>query len=530
MKSDLLLAVTQLAAERSLPPNIVVGAVQDALTAAYKRDELAGGEDVVVELDPETGDVTVHTVRNVVEEIEDPNSEWSLEEARTHDPNAQLGDQIRTGLIESNPGRIAAQTAKQLVMQRLRDAERELVFDEYVGKEGEVVTATVQRIDPRFITLDLGRAEAIMPPTEQVQRERYRLGMRLKVYISEVRRSVRGPEIVGSRTHIELLRKLFETEVPEIFNGVVEIKSIAREPGARSKVAVFSNQEGVDPVGACVGLRGIRIQNVVNELMGEKIDVVEYSEDPIQFISSSLSPAQVDKVTLNEEENSAAVVVPDRQLSLAIGREGQNARLAAKLTNWHIDIKSSLDEAPVPVAEPEEDAAASEEVGVAEAVDAVATKTVDVPEAADVDVAAEATAEETTAVEESDVPSAVEKAAEIIDESAASDTSAEEELALLALEEEIRALEEQEKADQERAEKELAAAAATVNSGDIWQVGGDDADDGGGLRFAEDIVGYRDMSSGRRNRRGRGGNNLSPKARRAQAKKAAPSATPDSKS
>ena len=214
MKSDLLLAVTQLAAERSLPPNIVVGAVQDALTAAYKRDEVAGGEDVVVELDPETGDVTVHTVRNVVEEIEDPESEWTLEEARTHDPNAQLGDQIRTGMIESNPGRIAAQTAKQLVMQRLRDAERELVFDEYVGKEGEVVTATVQRLDPRFITLDLGRAEAIMPPTEQVQRERYRPGMRLKVYISEVRRSVRGPEIVGSRTHIELLRKLFEKEVP----------------------------------------------------------------------------------------------------------------------------------------------------------------------------------------------------------------------------------------------------------------------------------------------------------------------------
>jgi N utilization substance protein A len=536
VKSDLLLAVTQLAAERSLPPNIVVSAVQDALTAAYKRDEVAGGEDIVVELDPETGEVTVHTVRNVVEEVEDPGSQWTLEEARTHDPNAQVGDQIRTGLIESNPGRIAAQTAKQLVMQRLRNAERELVFDEYVGKEGEVVTATVQRIDPRFITLDLGRAEAIMPPSEQVQRERYRPGMRLKVYISEVRRSVRGPEIIGSRTHIELLRKLFETEVPEIFNGVVEIKSIAREPGARSKVAVFSNQEGVDPVGACVGLRGIRIQNVVNELMGEKIDVVEYSEDPVQFISSSLSPAQVDKVTLNHEENSAEVIVPDRQLSLAIGREGQNARLAAKLTNWHIDIKSSLEEAPVTVEKPEvaaeavEEAVSTEEAAVAEAVDAVATEAVEVSEAADTDVAAEAPAEETVAVEESDVPSAVEKAAEIIDESAASDTSAEEELALLALEEEIKALEAQEKADAERAEQELAAAVAAVNSDDIWQVGDSESDHGGGLRFAEDIVGYRDMSSGRRSRRGRGGNNLSPKARRAQAKKAASSSTPDNKS
>ena len=245
-------------------------------------------------------------------------------------------------------------------MQRLRDAERELVYDEYVGKEGEVVTATVQRMDPRFITLDLGRAEAVMPPTEQVQRERYRPGMRLKSYISEVRRTVRGPEIIASRTHIELLRRLFETEVPEIFNGVVEIKAIAREPGARSKVAVSSNQEGVDPVGACVGLRGIRIQNVVNELMGEKIDVVEWSDNPAVLISSSLSPAQVDKVILNTDEQTATVIVPDRQLSLAIGREGQNARLAAKLTGWSIDIKSTLDGAPTATTEvkPETEAGA----------------------------------------------------------------------------------------------------------------------------------------------------------------------------
>jgi len=538
MKSDLLLAVTQLAAERSLPPNIVVSAVQDALTAAYKRDEIAGGQDVIVELDQETGDVTVHTVRNVVEEVEEPESEWTLEEARTHEPTAQLGDQIRTGMIESNPGRIAAQTAKQLVMQRLRDAERELVFDEYVGKEGEVVTATVQRIDPRFITLDLGRAEAIMPPTEQIQRERYRPGMRLKVYISEVRRSVRGPEIVGSRTHTELLRKLFETEVPEIFNGVVEIKSIAREPGARSKVAVSSNQEGVDPVGACVGLRGIRIQNIVNELMGEKIDVVEFNEDPIQFISSSLSPAQVDKVTLNEAENSAAVIVPDRQLSLAIGREGQNARLAAKLTNWHIDIKSSLDEAPVTEEVPKVAAEATADAPVVEGeaaeavvVDAVATDAVETPETAEGEaIAAESPAEVTGESDVAEAPSAVEIAAEIIDESAASGTSAEEELALMALEEEIKALEAQEKADAERAEQELAAAAAAVESEDIWQVGGADGEGGGGLRFAEDIVGYRDMSSSRRSRRGRGGANLSPKARRAQAKKTSPSPTPDNKS
>ena len=540
MKSDLLLAVTQLAAERNLPASVVVSAVQDALTMAYKRDPISGGEDVLVSLDAETGDVTIHTVRNVVEEVEDPEAEWTLEEAQKVDANAQIGDQIKTGLIEENPGRIAAQTAKQLVMQRLRDAERELVYDEYVGKEGEVVTATVQRMDPRFITLDLGRAEAVMPPTEQVQRERYRPGMRLKIYISEVRRTVRGPEIVASRTHIELLRRLFETEVPEIFNGVVEIKAIAREPGARSKVAVSSNQEGVDPVGACVGLRGIRIQNVVNELMGEKIDVVEWSDNPAVLISSSLSPAQVDKVILNADEQNATVIVPDRQLSLAIGREGQNARLAAKLTGWSIDIKSTLDGAPTaatvdkPGGEAVAEAADAEEAAIAaEAEPAVPAET---REEARADIAAEAeiadapetpeskTADESEVAEDGAVSEAVARAEEIVEaaaEKSADAVSAEEELALAALEEELRALEAQEKAEQERREAELAASAASVDSEEIWQVGGGggSSDSGGGLRFAEDILEYRDMSSGRRSRRGRGGNNLSPKARRAAARK-----------
>ena len=540
MKSDLLLAVTQLAAERNLPASVVVSAVQDALTMAYKRDPISGGEDVLVSLDAETGDVTIHTVRNVVEEVEDPESEWTLEEAQKVDANAQIGDQIKTGLIEENPGRIAAQTAKQLVMQRLRDAERELVYDEYVGKEGEVVTATVQRMDPRFITLDLGRAEAVMPPTEQVQRERYRPGMRLKIYISEVRRTVRGPEIVASRTHIELLRRLFETEVPEIFNGVVEIKAIAREPGARSKVAVSSNQEGVDPVGACVGLRGIRIQNVVNELMGEKIDVVEWSDNPAVLISSSLSPAQVDKVILDADAQNATVIVPDRQLSLAIGREGQNARLAAKLTGWSIDIKSTLDGAPTaatvdkPGGEAVAEAADAEEAAIAaEAEPAVPEET---REEARADIAAEAEiadapeTSESKAADESEVAKddaaseAVARAEEIVEaaaEKSADAVSAEEELALAALEEELRALEAQEKAEQERREAELAASAASVDSEEIWQVGGGggSSDSGGGLRFAEDILEYRDMSSGRRSRRGRGGNNLSPKARRAAARK-----------
>ena len=540
MKSDLLLAVTQLAAERNLPASVVVSAVQDALTMAYKRDPISGGEDVLVSLDAETGDVTIHTVRNVVEEVEDPEAEWTLEEAQKVDANAQIGDQIKTGVIEENPGRIAAQTAKQLVMQRLRDAERELVYDEYVGKEGEVVTATVQRMDPRFITLDLGRAEAVMPPTEQVQRERSRPGMRLKIYISEVRRTVRGPEIVASRTHVELLRRLFETEVPEIFNGVVEIKAIAREPGARSKVAVSSNQEGVDPVGACVGLRGIRIQNVVNELMGEKIDVVEWSDNPAVLISSSLSPAQVDKVILDVDEQNATVIVPDRQLSLAIGREGQNARLAAKLTGWSIDIKSTLDGAPTaatvdkPGGEAVAEAADAAEAAIAaEAEPAVPEET---REEAGADIAAEAKiadapeTPESKAADESEVAQddaaseAVARAEEIVEaaaEKSADAVSAEEQLALAALEEELLALEAQEKAEQERREAELAASAASVDSEEIWQVGGGggSSDSGGGLRFAEDILEYRDMSSGRRSRRGRGGNNLSPKARRAAARK-----------
>ncbi len=525
MKNDLLLAVTQLAAERSLPADVVLTAVQDALTMAYKRDRLSGGEDVIVTLDPETGDVAARTVRNVVEEVEDPDSEWTVEEAQKVMPDAKVGDQITTGHIDANPGRIAAQTAKQLVMQRLRDAERELVYDEFVGKEGEVLTASVQRIDSRFVTLDLGRAEAIMPPAEQVMTERYRPGMRLKVYVSEVRRSVRGPEIIASRTHNELLRRLFETEVPEIFNGIVELRSIAREAGARSKVAVHSNQEGVDPVGACVGLRGIRIQNVVNELMGEKIDVIEWNSDPVKFIANSLSPAQVDDVRLNHDDQTAEVIVPDRQLSLAIGREGQNARLAAKLTGWHIDIKSSTAIAlqPTPVAETDEAAAAAEKPAEAEvkvAVEEAVAATSDVvEEAAPAVVEAPAAAAE---VEEA--APAVEEVPAVVEERPAEEEtgiSAEEELALLALEEELKALEEREKAEAEVRERELVASAAAIDDSDIWQVGDLPGDEGeGGIRFAEDIIDYRDMSSGRRSRRGRGASTLSPKARRAEARKA----------
>ncbi|MBI2965316.1 MAG: transcription termination/antitermination protein NusA [Chloroflexi bacterium] len=510
MKSDLLLAVTQLAAERNLPPHVVIGAVRDALVMAYKRDRVAEGQDIVVDLDPETGDVTVRRVKNVVEAVEDPASQVTVDEARKAKRDAKLGDQITIGYIEQNPGRIAAQTAKQLVMQRLRDAERELVYDEYAGKAGEVITAVIQRVDSRFVTIDLGRAEAIMPPSEQVPSERYRSGQRVKVYIVEVRRSVRGPEIIASRTHTELIRRMFETEVPEIFNGVVEIKAIAREPGARSKVAVASNQDGVDPVGACVGLRGIRIQNVVNELMGEKIDVIEWSNDPATFIANSLSPAQVDGVRLNEADRSATVIVPDRQLSLAIGREGQNARLAAKLSGWRIDIKSAADAGAAPAPRPAVQPAA-EAAAVAAPVPAHAAPVADPLRV--VAPVAQPTAPQPVA----EKPAAAAPAGR-------PGLSAEEELALVSLEEELKALEAQEAAERERREEDRAKEGAgepEVSSDDIWQVPAlAPAEAAGQIRFAEDILDYRDMSGGKRGRKRGGGDNMSAKARRAQARRA----------
>ncbi len=347
MKSDFLIAVTQLAAERNLPQDMVVSAVEAALASAYRRDGASGSQtNIRVHLDPNTGEVEVFQLRTIVEEVTNELAEITLDEAKRVRKGAVLniGDVLEEQLSAHAAGRIAAQTAKQVVFQRLREAERELVYAEFAEKSGEVYTATVQRGFGGAITMDLnGRASAILPPTEQSPLERYRPGMKLKVIITEVTRTQRGPEIIVSRTHPDLLRRLFEMEVPEIYNGIVEIRGIAREPGSRSKVAVYARQEGVDPVGACVGLRGIRIQNIVNELQGEKIDVIQWSRDLSVYISHALSPAQPLRVDLNEAEQAATIVVPDRQLSLAIGREGQNARLAAKLTNWKIDIKSSTE-------------------------------------------------------------------------------------------------------------------------------------------------------------------------------------------
>ncbi|MDP6822446.1 MAG: transcription termination factor NusA [Dehalococcoidia bacterium] len=560
MKSDLLLAVTQLAAERALPHGVVLSAIQEALVSAYKRDAISEGQDVTVVLDPDTGEMEVHTVRTVVEdgaEMEEPDAMVYLTDAKKIDASATVGQYVVTGTISQHPGRIAAQTAKQVVMQRLREAEREIVFDEFEDKAGEVLTVTVQRGDARGVVLDVGRAEAIMPPAEQVPAERYRPGFKVKVYIVEVARTVRGPEIIASRTHPDLIRRLFEAEVPEIFNGIVEIKNIAREPGARSKVAVLSHQAGVDAVGACVGLRGVRIQNVVSELHGEKIDVVEHAEDISTYIANSLSPAQVENVIIDEEEKSAIVVVPDRALSLAIGREGQNARLAAKLTDWRIDIKSASEHA-----EPEEPEVESPSDEVPEIADAVseivaAVEDAPVPEA-ETDEPVEVAAEAPPAVEEPVVetvaaevtplvetpaepepaiaeiaeiaaeqePALVEQPAAVLETAPVSEAPAtpaspspEEILALQTLEEELEALEKQ--------EKEEAAAAAEAeqiidfSSDDIWQLpSSDDDDDTGSLRFAEDIIGYRDQGGSRRRGRGRrGGENLSAKARRAVARK-----------
>ena len=339
MKSDLLLVVTQLAAERNLPQSSVVSVVKAALSFAYRKDPAADGQDVEVDVDLENGEVTLNTVRHIVDEVEDDKMQLTVKEANDIGHNVKVGDYIITGTLEHVPGRIAAQTAKQVVLQKLREAERDLVFDEFADKEGQILTATIQRIESERIIVDLGKTEALMPLSEQSEFERYRPGQQLKFYVLQVGRTIRGPEIIVSRTHPDLLRRLFEVEVPEIFNNVVEIKSISREPGSRAKVAVFSNQEGVDAVGACVGLRGIRIQNVVNELLGEKIDVIEWNEDPISYIKNALSPSSVEKVVINQVEESALVLVPDKQLSLAIGRDGQNARLSARLTGWKIDIQ-----------------------------------------------------------------------------------------------------------------------------------------------------------------------------------------------
>ncbi len=341
VKSEFMLAITQLAAEKNLPREVVLEAVEAALVSAFRKDNFAANQNISVKINPNTGEIAVFAQKAVVEKVADPRRELSLEEAQRIKGDAQLGELVEVEATPQNAGRIAAQTARQVVFQRLREAEREMVFEEFSDREGEIATGIVQRIEPKQIYLDLGRTEGILPNVEQVRTERYRVGQRIKVYLMEVHRTTRGPQVLVSRTHRNLLRRLIELEVPEIRSGAVELKSVAREAGYRSKIAVAARQPGVDPIGSCVGQRGIRIQNIVNELNGEKIDIIEWSADPATFIANALSPAPVVSVEVDNEAKTATVVVPDRQLSLAIGKEGQNARLVAKLTGWRIDIKSA---------------------------------------------------------------------------------------------------------------------------------------------------------------------------------------------
>jgi N utilization substance protein A len=341
MKSEFLLALTQLAAEKNLPKEVVISAVETALVSAYRKDNFAPNQNISVKIDPATGKVRVWAEKTVVEQPSDVRREISLSDASKIKPDAKIDDLIEVEATPRNAGRIAAQTAKQVILQRLHEAEHSAIFEEYSGKEGDIVNGLVQRIESRQVFVDLGRTEAILPAAEQVRNERYRVGQRLKVYLLEVVRTTKGPQVVVSRSHPDFLRRLFELEVPEVLNGTVELKAVAREAGYRSKIAVAARQDGIDPVGCCVGLRGIRIQNIMRELNSEKLDVVSWNPDARVFIANALSPAQVLSVELDEEEGIATVVVPDKQLSLAIGKEGQNARLAAKLTGWRIDIKSA---------------------------------------------------------------------------------------------------------------------------------------------------------------------------------------------
>ncbi len=342
MSRDFVGALLQLNAEKQVPRDQLLRTVEDAIQSAYRR--VAGDEDIHVRIDGESGKIRVFRARTVVSGIEDPVTEITVEDARAHKSDAQLGDLVEVEQLDGDVfGRIGAQTAKQVVLQRLREAERDVVFDQFASRDGELITGTVNRVEPRAIILDVGKGvEAILATTEQSAVEHYRIGQNVKAFVLEVRRSVRGPQILVSRTHKGFLKRLFELEVPEIHAGAVEIKAIAREAGSRSKVAVASRQEGLDPVGATVGQRGARVQAVVAELGGEKIDVIPWNADAGVFVANALSPAQVLSVDIDEEHRIANVTVPERMLSLAIGREGQNARLAARLTGWRIDIRSDV--------------------------------------------------------------------------------------------------------------------------------------------------------------------------------------------
>ena len=339
MNADFISAIQEVGKEKGIEPELLYQAVEDALVAAYKKNSNTN-QNVRVDMNKETGEIHVYAQRTVVEGVPVDETEMTVQEAQAIDPRYLAGDIVETEVTPKNFGRIAAQNAKQVVVQRIREAERGQVYERFQSRNQDIVTGIIERQENKNVYIDLGKVEAVLTPNEQIPGEIYQYHDRMKTFIVEVKRSAKGPQIVVSRTQPGLLKRLFELEVPEIHDGIVEIKSVAREPGMRSKISVYTADENVDPVGACVGHKGMRVQTIVNELRGEKIDIVKYSEDPAQYVANALSPAKVVSTNVNEAEKICRVVVPDYQLSLAIGKEGQNARLAAKLTGWKIDIKS----------------------------------------------------------------------------------------------------------------------------------------------------------------------------------------------
>ena len=337
---ELILALEELEKEKGIKKEYLLEAIETALVTAYKRifDSL---ENVRVEMDHQTGATHVYAIKEVMEKANDEDTEISLKEAQKINPDLKEGDTVETEIVPRDFGRIAAQTAKQVIIQKLREVEREIVYNEFNERKGEIVSGLIQKADHNIVVMDLGKLEGVMPLKEQIPTEHYKVNDKIKGYVLDVEKGAKGaPQVIVSRSHPDFVRKLLEFEIPEIYEGVIEIKSVSRDPGYRSKVAVYSPDQNIDPVGSCVGQKGVRIQNVINELNGEKIDVIEWNEDPSIYIASALLPAKILAVDIKEEEKFAQVVVPDDQLSLAIGKSGQNARLAARLTNWKIDIKS----------------------------------------------------------------------------------------------------------------------------------------------------------------------------------------------
>ncbi|HEX9026655.1 MAG TPA: transcription termination factor NusA [Clostridium sp.] len=343
MNEEFVGALKELIKEKGISEELLFTTIQDAMVAAYKKNYAnanSNAQNVKVNMDRETGEIHVYAQKTVVDEVYDDVTEISLEDAKQLSPKNEVDDIINIEVTPKNFGRVAAQLAKQVVTQRIKEAERNIIYDEYKEKEFDIITGIILRKDKGIVFVNLGKLEGIIGPNEQIPNEEYKFNERLKLYIVEVKNGTKGPQIHVSRTHPGLVKRLFELEVPEIFEGVVEIKNISREAGSRSKIAVYSNNEEVDPMGACVGPKGARVQSIVNELKNEKIDIIKWSKEPEEFIANSLSPAKVLDVIVNEVNKSCQVIVDDNQLSLAIGKEGQNVRLAAKLTNWKIDIKS----------------------------------------------------------------------------------------------------------------------------------------------------------------------------------------------